>query len=386
MKYYLSNDIVPRFLENKYLYDIKRDELYEVDEEAFSFFKKCTTTEGCEIDNLSAEFRDFCIKESILTTQPYVREIGILTQSPIPSIRYLELQITDKCNLKCKHCYIGKPSNHELPLILIEKVLDDFQQMQGLRVMITGGEPLLHSEFEAINELLKKYALRKVLFTNGLLLNKKILKKLNVDEIQFSIDGMKYGHEVLRGKGTFERVISKLKLAKEVGFTVSVATVIHRENLHEFEEMDTYFRKIGVKDWTVDVPIPIGNLRDNHPLLVPPSIAGKYLNYGFGESYHYTSEGFACGLHLISVLANGSIAKCSFYGNNPLGHISEGLRKAVENSKPIRLEELECAEISCPEIKSCKGGCRFRATFFSDKNSKSYKKDIYKCYAYGIIK
>ncbi|MCX7913946.1 MAG: radical SAM protein [Thermodesulfovibrionales bacterium] len=373
-------------MENKYLYDIKNDELYEIDDEAFCFFQRCASAEGCEIETLPQNFQNYCIDNNILSKDLCKWNFTSIRQSPIPSIRYLELQVTDKCNLRCKHCYIGKSHNHELPVEKIDKILEEFQEVQGLRVMITGGEPLMHSDFEIVNELLTKYPIRKVLFTNGLLLRRSLLKKLNVDEIQFSIDGMKDGHEALRGKGTFERVISKLKLAKQFGFSISVATVVHRENLNEFDEMETFFRALGVKDWTVDIPIPIGNLKEHPSFQVYPSIGGKYLNYGFGESYHHTSDAYACGLHLISVMANGFVAKCSFYSNTPIGHIDEGLRKVVQRQKPIRIEELECAKINCPELYNCRGGCRYRAAIFSNKNNKEFKKDIFRCYAYGIIK
>jgi len=49
-------------------------------------------------------------------------------------------------------------------------VLNEFQEMQGLRVLFTGGEPLLHPDFRKVNEFVKDLALRKILFTNGVIL------------------------------------------------------------------------------------------------------------------------------------------------------------------------------------------------------------------------
>lgn len=386
MNYYLSNNFALKWLEDTCLYDLKNDELYELDEEAFDFLKDCKSQEGCNIEQINQDFLHFCLSEHILTKEAYSRKTVPLIKSPIPSLRYLELQITDKCNLKCKHCFVGKSQNNELPIAIIEKILDEFLQMQGLRVMITGGEPLMHRGFERLNMILPKYACRKVLFTNGLLLNSQILKNLNVDEIQFSIDGMERGHDALRGKGTFLSVIEKLQNAKEIGFPVSVATVVHCDNLDEFDEMETFFKEIGIKDWTVDIPSPVGNLLDNPSFQVPPHIAGRYLNYGFGDNYHSSAEGFACGLHLLSVLAGGAIAKCAFYCAVPIGHIEEGLRKVWGRLKPVNLKELECFDISCPVINSCRGGCRYRASTACNEKGENYKRDIYKCLAHGIIK
>lgn len=378
MRYYLSDGFVLKWLETPSVYDIKGDELYELDDNAFEFLKKCSTPEGC-IDNADAGFIDYCLSEGILTKEAVNTKRPVLAKSPVPSLRYLELQITDKCNLKCGHCYIGKPMNNEISPDKIKIVLDEFEEMQGLRLLITGGEPLIHSRFNEINLLLPEYNFRKILFTNGLLLNEKVLKGLNADEIQFSVDGMERGHEAIRGKGTYKIVMKKIRETIDAGISVSVATMVHGKNLDEFDEMDDIFRKIGIKDWTVDVPCVSGNLKENHIFQVPPEIAGKYLNYGFGGGLHGGGEGFACGLHLMSVLADGNICKCAFYSHTPVGNISEGLRRSWERIMPVKLNELECSDMSCRFIDECRGGCRFRA-------GDNRKKDLYKCYGYDIMK
>ncbi len=378
MRYYLSDGFVLKWLETLSVYDIRGDELYELDDDAFEFLKKCSAPEGC-IDNADTGFIDYCLSEGILTKEAVNTKRPVLVKSPVPSLRYLELQITDKCNLKCGHCYIGKPMNNEISTDKIKIVLDELEEMQGLRLLITGGEPLMHNHFNEINTLLPEYNFRKILFTNGLLLNKKVLKGLNVDEIQFSVDGMEHGHEAIRGKGTYKIVMNRIHEAIDTGIIVSIATMVHGRNLDEFDEMGNLFRKIGIKDWTVDVPCVSGNLKGNPVFQVSPEIAGKYLNYGFGGELHGGGEGFACGLHLMSVLANGNICKCAFYSHTPVGNISEGLRRAWERIMPVKLDELECSDISCRFINECRGGCRFRA-------EDSRKKDLYKCYGYDIMK
>jgi MoaA/NifB/PqqE/SkfB family radical SAM enzyme len=126
--------------------------------------------------------------------------------------------------------------------------------MQGLRVMITGGEPALHSGFDDINNMLPDFMLRKVLFTNGISFNKERLRTLKVDEIQISIDGLGRSHDAVRGAGTFERSMQTVRLAQDAGFDVSIATMVHAGNLDDFDALDKMFRTMGIKDWTVDVP------------------------------------------------------------------------------------------------------------------------------------
>lgn len=387
MKYLLSDRFVLRWLESPSLYDPGDDELYELDDSGFRFIQACALPEGCDTAEADPEFIDYCLDEGILTLNVKDARRPPVFKSPIPSLRYLELQIADRCNLRCRHCYLGASKNRELSLTQLKTVLDEFEAMQGLRLLITGGEPLMHSHFAGFNEILPAYFFRKILFTNGLLLDRKLLDALNVDEIQFSVDGMEHGHNAIRGAGTFRKVIDSIEAALAAGFQVSVSTMIHRENLREFGEMDRLFRGLGVRDWTVDVPCPEGNMKDNDILSVGFETGGRLLNYGFGGGLHGGGEGFGCGLHLAAVLAGGEVCKCAFFPKEPAGTIEEGIGRAWARIAPVELGDLECARLSCSVIDECRGGCRYRASATSGEPDKTGReRDFYKCFHYGIMK
>ena len=86
--------------------------------------------------------------------------------------------------------------------------------------------------------------MRKILFTNGSLLSKLVLKKLHVNEIQISIDGLEHAHNALRGKGTYRLALDAVKRAIDSGFEVSISTMVHAHNLEDFDE---YLTKLGAK-------------------------------------------------------------------------------------------------------------------------------------------
>jgi radical SAM protein with 4Fe4S-binding SPASM domain len=409
MRYFLAGDAVLKWIEKPSVYHIGKDDLYELDGDSFEFLNNCATESGCNAENNefmehyhnSAPFIDYCLKEGLLTVDKVSVKRPPLIKSPDPSLRYLELQITNKCNLKCRHCYLGdnnppsppfrkggkggfeklfsKQSFSELSINRIRDILKEFEQMQGLRVLITGGEPLIHRGFKEINEILPEFFLRKVLFTNGLLLNKKILKKLNVNEIQISVDGLEDAHDSLRGKGTFRSSIEAVKRAIDSGFEVSISTMVHAKNLEDFDKMERLFQDLGIKDWTVDVPCITGRLEENTEFQISPEQSGKYLRYGYGNGLHAGASGFACGLHLMAVMADGRVSKCTFYSDSPVGRVEDSLRECWQRIKPIRLDELRC---DCKYIESCRGGCRYRAGLLGDP----FGKDLYKCNFYGIIK
>jgi radical SAM protein with 4Fe4S-binding SPASM domain len=376
MKYFLSRESVLKWLETPSVYHIKKDDLYELDDSSFEFLQRCASSTGCDTED--SDFIDYCLEERILTRDKVLLKRPAVIKSPRPSLRYLELQITNKCNLRCRHCYIGDTTFSELLVTQIRDILKEFENMQGLRVLITGGEPLIHSGFPEINDMLPDFLFRKVLFTNGLLLNKKILIHLNVDEIQISIDGLEQAHDALRGKGSFRSAIKAAELAVSCGFEVSVSTMVHQRNLGDFDGMEKLFYGMGIKDWTVDVPCATGRLKENAGFQISPETGGKYLGYGRGGGLHSGASGFACGLHLMAVMADSRVAKCTFYADSFVGSIEDGLRECWERIKPIKLDKLAC---DCQYIESCRGGCRYRALLLGDPLGK----DLYKCYLYDII-
>jgi radical SAM protein with 4Fe4S-binding SPASM domain len=376
-RFYLSSHCALRKLETPCVYDMRSDELYELDEEAFALLEKCASPEGAMLEP-SDEFSAFCIKACILSPQPQDTRRPGRAGSPVPSLRYLELQITRRCNLSCSHCFLGPAAHIDLAPDVIRRVLEEFEHMQGLRVLITGGEPMLHPRFDEINLMLPEFSLRKVLFTNGLAVTESFLRGLNVDEMQVSVDGVKTGHDALRGKGSFSRAISAIKAASLVGMAFSVSTMVHESNLEEFEEMDRLFRALGAREWSVDIPTPAGNLKNHPEFNLAPELAGPYLRYGFGEACHGGGDGYACGHHLVSVGADGKCAKCSFYFDRPLGHVSEGLRACWARIERIPLGKLEC---DCKMIEECRGGCRFRA----EASGPPLSKDLYKCGFHDIL-
>jgi len=77
-----------------------------------------------------------------------------------------------------------------LPLSQALSVLAQFEKMQGLRILFSGGEPLLYPDLGALNDALPSLAFRKVLLTNGTLLTEANHDLwCHFDEIQISLDG-----------------------------------------------------------------------------------------------------------------------------------------------------------------------------------------------------
>jgi radical SAM protein with 4Fe4S-binding SPASM domain len=367
-------------LEEPYLYDIENDELYELGEESYQFLLKCSQGERVSVRKEDEEFIQYCLSENLIAlSETPAKRNRIPHPSPIPSLRYLEFQITDRCNLRCRHCYIGDGFHQDLSLEKIFKVLKEFEEIQGLRLLLSGGEPLLHPHFWEINEILRDYPFRSVLLSNGTLITKETAEKLRVHEVQVSLDGMKEGHESIRGEGTFDKTLQAIDHLQEANIRVSVATMVHRRNLKEFKKLAFLIQSKNIGEWNVDIPCIAGRMGENKDFCVSPSEAGPYLQYGYGGGLHSSEKNATCGAHLCAILSNGDVAKCGLFSQEPVGSIDEGLRLCWNRIPRIQLKELAC---HCSDIEECRGGCRFRGKLQGDV----FQPDLFQCYSRGVLK
>lgn len=376
----LAPGFVLRKLESPCVYDIHKDELYELDEEAFLFLKKCN---GRVSDILMNETIEFMLDEGmILMTDGTVSKNIKAPVSPLPSLRYLLLNITNKCNLACKHCYLGTSGNLDINTEMFEKAVTRFEEMGGLKLMISGGEPLLHSGFRELMEILRSHELRVVVLSNGTLIDDAAAKQLAgcVDEVQVSIDGI-HSHDRLRGKGSYERSMRGISCLIRAGIRVSIATMIHKSNVREFQEMEKLFSDMDIISWSVDVPCITGTLAKNQDFSLPAREAARYLKYGFGAGAHESTGDYTCGSHMCSVSPYGQVSKCGFFEDEPVGNVNDlplAWEKLCRNYL-WTLDKLDCRD--CKLIHECRGGCRFRA-----KQYKSiFAPDPLMCYANGIF-
>jgi len=347
-------------LEMPFVYQAAHDELYEIDDTAMAFLRRCDgTTTGGSLTS-EADFVEYAIEEEILEALPGPDPVAIpAALKVVPSLRYLELHLTHRCNLACAHCYLEPDGAGDMPLADAVAVTREFAALGGLRLLISGGEPLLHKELTAFLDQTARERLRRVLFTNGTLVGPETVGRLDVDEIQFSLDGWETGHDRLRGNGAFQRLLSGVEAARAAGIPISFSTMIHRYNLDQFGKMAEFVQATGAIEWGIDVLAEAGSLVRHPELRVPFDEAVPLMEYGFGGGYHGASEGYACGRHLMTVMPDGRAVKCGFYMDRPLGNVRDGLAACWGKMDHIPLSALECRD--CAVLDECRGGCRFRA-------------------------
>ena len=312
----------------------------------------------------TAAFVDFCLAEGLLVEAPARRpSLSRTRRRCIPSLRYLLVHLTDRCTLRCKHCFIGPQTGTDLPFAEIVRLADEFAALQGLRFIVSGGEPLMHRHFWKLNERLPAYPFRSILLTNGTLLDREAARALRFHEVQVSLDGPQDAHDLLRGKGSFRRAIAALRHLAEAGVPISVASVVFAGNLERFDELEAILEEFPLRGWSIDVPCPAGAMADNPALLPDTARAAALMGRSYGGGFYGSSGGWACGAHLAAVMADGTIDKCGYFTGLRSGHVREGLAAAWADLPRWRLAELSCR---CSHLAECRGGCRFRAQAHGD--------------------
>ncbi len=357
----LAPGVCLRRLEEPSLYDARSDELYELNDDGLDALARCRGDLRLSALGLEPEFQAYCLEEGLieLSDEPRPRPLPV-PEAPRPSLRYLELQVTWRCNLSCGHCYLGPARGVDLPVRTAAAMARELEAMAGLRLLVSGGEPLMHPAWDEINAALAARDLRVVLLSNGLLLDGPRLAGLNCAEVQISLDGMAAGHELLRGPGTWERAVAAARRVRDAGLELSIATMAHAGNLAEMEALAGLVEELGAREWGIDAPCLAGRLGQRPELALSPAQAAAAMSRAFGGAYHGGSGGMACGLHLCTVGADGAVAQCGFYHDTPLGRAEEGLRACWSRRRPLPLAQVPaCA--ACPAAEDCGGGCRFRA-------------------------
>jgi MoaA/NifB/PqqE/SkfB family radical SAM enzyme len=151
---------------------------------------------------------------------------------------------TMRCNLRCLGCYAANYSKKDdLELEVIDRVLNEGEEMGMFITTILGGEPFIREDmweiFKRHNDILFQ------VFTNGTLIDREAAKKLaelgNVLVI-FSLEGFEKETDARRGKGVFHKVMEGMDKLREVGVPFGFSSMVTRQNVgtiisDEFNDM-----------------------------------------------------------------------------------------------------------------------------------------------------
>ena len=179
-----------------------------------------------------------------LLSQIYARSFFAEDGEPVSSPRgdvSVFVYLTYACNLRCSHCYMYRAVNREVPLTVEEyRHLFDVFAAKGVKsITFSGGEPLLHPDFEEIVRMAKAYDFSVTVLSNGTQWtgSRIAFAKENIDEVQISVDGVDDDScSLVRGPDVFCKAVETAVALSNAGVLTSVATTPVSETADEIEK------------------------------------------------------------------------------------------------------------------------------------------------------
>jgi len=148
--------------------------------------------------------------------------------------------ITQRCNLKCVHCYAhakDKVFENELSTDEGKRLLDDLADFGVPVILFSGGEPLVRKDLPELAAYAVQKGMRAVISTNGTLISPKMartLKEIGLSYVGISLDGMEAINDRFRGiKGAFKSALEGIKNCQAAGIKVGLRFTINKANVAE---------------------------------------------------------------------------------------------------------------------------------------------------------
>jgi AdoMet-dependent heme synthase len=185
---------------------------------------------------------------------------------------FVQLHLTERCNLKCKHCYQTGKDVDEMSLSEvidaineISETLDDWREAYAIDFSpsfnVTGGEPFLRSDLYEILSEMRTKGFDSYLLTNAILIDGKKAKdlfSLGVKGVQVSIEGPEDIHETIRGKGSFSETLRGVRNLLDSGLTVTLNVTLSSLNAGFFMEIIELAVNLGVHKLGLSRLVPLG--------------------------------------------------------------------------------------------------------------------------------
>lgn len=193
-------------------------------------------------------------------------------------LREIGFHITNRCNLKCKHCLFesGVTSIVEMETNEIFNFLHALAEANNNkgRLNIYGGEPLLRNDIFDIIEKARNEGFFVEIATNCNFPKKRLerLIESRPQNITVDIDGMNASHDWLRNcEGHFNKVIQSIKLFVEAGIFTTATIVVHRKNIAELLSVLKLCNYISVSKVNIYLMTPSGRGRYLRDIVVGPT-------------------------------------------------------------------------------------------------------------------
>lgn len=194
-------------------------------------------------------------------------------EKPIHRLNKLYVEITGRCNLKCRMCMLNALDSPlgVMPLDMFRRLIEQLQDFPAMPMLHFAGygEPTSHPDFLEMVRLAKQAGAAVGITTNGTLLTPELstaLVELNVERLVVSIDGVQPEHyqdirlgsllpEVLQNLLTLRRIKTQLRSPRS-NPQVGIAFVAMQRNFEDLAQLPALATRLGAMEIIVSNVIP----------------------------------------------------------------------------------------------------------------------------------
>jgi len=151
---------------------------------------------------------------------------------------------TQRCNLKCVHCYAGSEDrdyDNEMTTEEGKAMIDDLAEYGAPVLLFSGGEPTIRKDLLELMKYAKGKGMRVVISTNGTLITEEKaaqFAEVGLSYVGVSLDGGRETHDKFRGiPGSFDKAIAGIRNSMNAGIKVGLRMTINKRNWRDINEI-----------------------------------------------------------------------------------------------------------------------------------------------------
>lgn len=260
-------------------------------------------------------------------------------------------EVTEACNLRCRHCHANSEKGGPDELTTQEgfAFLDQLARIPRFQMLAySGGEPMVRPDIDDLLAYSKKRGLVNVIASNGTLIDlprARELKRLGVKGLAVSFDSTDPAihNHIRRSPTAFERALRGIEACKQAGMVLQINFTAMRENVATLDEVVRFCHEIHADIMLCYQLVPMGrgmaiqtsalSAQDNQQLvqklsalqrdavtIVEPVAAPQYWPHLLGRDNLEPKplvdgnlfHGCAAGWGLIYLKPNGELWPCPF--------------------------------------------------------------------------
>jgi radical SAM protein with 4Fe4S-binding SPASM domain len=296
-----------------------------------------------------------------------------------PMLYQLQMDITQSCTERCLHCYIPEYNPVFLPIAKIKEVLDDFAAMGGLVITLSGGECMLHPDFDEIVRYAREKDLIVTILSNLTLCDGAKIQLLKENEVSVQVSLYSMNAEVhdgiTRRPGSWTKTKTAIESLRAAQIPCTIACPTMKQNYHDYLDVLNFARSLKMHAITDCIILGKMNgdtsnlacrldLDETRTILedivfraVP--MKSEFFSPGKKAEMQNDEEWMndkVCGAGFSSLClsADGNYYPCAAWGGYVIGNCNENSLKEIWETSPALLKLRNVRGRDLPKCAHCK--------------------------------